>query len=139
MSGTTGLPEPLAAAAIAAGVEALRHARRRDRLRLRLLDHARARQRPRERRLGIEHRLQPRGVRDGGGRVAPRGDRLEHGYFGGGLAACFARGGRSSTTKRVAIVSTRCATPSTMKNAAAVPSSEKPRMNGEAIRKSAST
>ena len=119
------------------GVEALGHARRRDRLGLGLLDQARARQRARERRLGVEHRLQPRLVRDCRGR-ARRARRSPRTRLRGLLGAA-SRGGRSSATKRVAIVSSRWTTPITMKNAAAVPSSEKPRTNGEAIRKIAST
>ena len=48
------------------------------------------------------------------------------------------RRGRSSLTNRVAMVSSRWTTPSTMKNAVAVPSSVKPKTNGEAIRPAAS-
>ncbi len=130
-SGTTGLPDPLAPAAIAAASKrSARHAAAIASASASSIKPG-ARERARERRLGVEHRLQPRLVRDRRGRAAARGDRVEHGLAPG---AC-----GSSVTKRVAMVSSRWTTPITMKNAAAVPSSENPSTNGAAIRKIAST
>ena len=101
-SGTTGLPEPAAAAAIASASKfAATHAAAIASASSALITPALA-SASRERRLGVEHRLQPALVRDCRGRLAACGDRLEHAYAGflGGRAASAAAALRARTAWR---------------------------------------